>query len=143
MTSSHTSRNDVLAKIEKARQHVFALCKGDERWTMRVPANPERDSDLLICDALNAAEKFIQSETRKGGDTMEWDLVVTELCHQIGAQDGADMVSLLWDAVRDAKRYRHLRAHWSDFTGYDSREPGPWLDKTIDAVLDAGQKAPL
>lgn len=46
----------------------------------------------------------------------------------------------LSDEHRDAQRYRHLRAHWEDFTGITARDPGPWLDATIDAVLNLGTK---
>ena len=39
------------------------------------------------------------------------------------------------EAERDAKYYRYLCDHWDDFTGYASKKPKEWLDKTIaDAI---------
>lgn len=46
------------------------------------------------------------------------------------------------DDARDAARYRHLRANWDDFSGTTARDPGPWLDSTIDAVLGIGKSSP-
>jgi hypothetical protein len=40
--------NDVLEKIEKAMGHVFELCDGTAKWTMRVPVDEDRDSDCII-----------------------------------------------------------------------------------------------
>jgi hypothetical protein len=51
----------VLAAIEKAEQEVFDLCSGKHRWTMRVPAEPDRDSDLVIGGALRMAADYIKS----------------------------------------------------------------------------------
>jgi len=52
-------RLKVNALIEKAMQHVFDLCSGKERWTMRVPVDELRDSDIVIMSALTAAKKYI------------------------------------------------------------------------------------
>ena len=30
---------------------VSALCSGEKRWTMHIPADPKRDSDLIISGA--------------------------------------------------------------------------------------------
>ena len=40
---------------ERAQRHVIDLCdprKPSVRWTMRVPAEPDRDSDLVLMAAL-------------------------------------------------------------------------------------------
>lgn len=39
-------------RYERATKMVADLCSGKERWTMRVPAEPLRDADLVISDAL-------------------------------------------------------------------------------------------
>ena len=31
---------------------VSALCSGEKRWTMHIPADPKRDSDLIISGAI-------------------------------------------------------------------------------------------
>lgn len=53
------SREEVLAKIAKAQQVVKELCTGSRRWTMRVPARPDDDPDLVIYDALVEAERLL------------------------------------------------------------------------------------
>lgn len=42
----------IKAEVEQAREEVHALCNG-KRWTMRVPARPDVDSDLVIARALD------------------------------------------------------------------------------------------
>ena len=34
---------------------VSALCSGEKRWTMHIPADPKRDSDLIISGAASDA----------------------------------------------------------------------------------------
>lgn len=50
---------DAHEKIERARQMVYDLCSGKERWVMRVPAQPDRDSDLIIMAGLDAVETIL------------------------------------------------------------------------------------
>ncbi len=40
-------------RAEKANDHACDIARGRARWTMRVPADFENDSDLLITSALN------------------------------------------------------------------------------------------
>ncbi len=47
--------------VEKARQHVFDLCQGKARWTMRIPAQPDIDSDFVILAALDAQANKIEA----------------------------------------------------------------------------------
>jgi len=51
---------EVLEKIAKAEQHVFDLCEGRAKWTMRVPVDEEKDSDCIIMAALTAAREAIE-----------------------------------------------------------------------------------
>lgn len=44
--------------VDRAHKAVHALCNG-ERWTMRVPAEPERDHDLVIASGLNVADRAL------------------------------------------------------------------------------------
>ena len=50
----------VFEKIEKAEQRVTDLCEGKVDWTMRVPADEEKDSDLIITAALCSAKTRIE-----------------------------------------------------------------------------------
>lgn len=43
-------------------------------------------------------------------DKHEEHSLMLELCHRLGATDGENMEDMLFAAVRDAKRYRWLRA---------------------------------
>ena len=45
--------------IERAFQKVHALCRGDEKWTMRVPVDEDRDSDTVICAGLKAGKEAL------------------------------------------------------------------------------------
>lgn len=53
------NRDEVLAKIEKARDTVAALCTGEKNWTMSVPARRDTDPDLVIADALASAAALL------------------------------------------------------------------------------------
>lgn len=46
-------------RIKLAHEKVSALCSGDERWTMRVPADETYDHDLIIGAALRDADKLL------------------------------------------------------------------------------------
>ena len=45
--------------IRLAHDKVRALCLGDERWTMRIPADRDYDHDLIISAALHDADKLL------------------------------------------------------------------------------------
>ena len=64
--ASHTDSPDLeaaKAQIEAARTKVGALCAG-ERWTMRVPAEPGRDHDLVLDAALETGLALIAEVER-------------------------------------------------------------------------------
>ena len=56
MTDTPLPLDEAAAKIQRAREEVFGLCSGKRKWTMRVPVDSERDSDFVICDALDVAD---------------------------------------------------------------------------------------
>jgi hypothetical protein len=58
-----------LEKIDRALAMVAALCKpreteGAREWIMSIPAEPDRDPDLVIADALHAARAALAPEQR-------------------------------------------------------------------------------
>lgn len=56
MAQPEPSEREVLdAKVERAHAEIARLCDG-ERWRMSIPADPKRDSDLILTDALDALE---------------------------------------------------------------------------------------
>ena len=56
MSDTPLPLDEAAAKIQRAREEVFGLCDGKRKWTMRVPVDRERDSDCVICDALDVAD---------------------------------------------------------------------------------------
>lgn len=58
---------EVIEAISKAQAMVSALCKPKGHrehrdWMMSIPAQPDRDPDLVIGAALREAKAFIQAE---------------------------------------------------------------------------------
>lgn len=47
------------AAIEQAEAKLDALCQGTERFTMRIPADPEYDHDLVISRGLQAGKNAL------------------------------------------------------------------------------------
>jgi hypothetical protein len=46
----------VLARAERAHREIADICEGRRRWTMRVPAQPDADSDLLLSASVADVE---------------------------------------------------------------------------------------
>lgn len=80
------SRNELLEKIAKARAHVCQIAAGDERWRMSIPAQPDYDSDLLIVDALDQAEKYIRSESAPRDQYPDTEADGVVFCGKCGAK---------------------------------------------------------
>ena len=51
-------KNVVHEQIEKAQDVLSALCKNPSSFTMRVPADEEKDTDLIIAKALRYANQM-------------------------------------------------------------------------------------
>ena len=53
---------EALAKIERAFQEVYRICRSprDDGWRMSVPVRLDRDSDILIGDGLDAAKGLVE-----------------------------------------------------------------------------------
>jgi hypothetical protein len=62
----------VLAAIERAYTEVGEVAKqgADRRWRMSIPANRERDSDLLIANALDAG-RLMAAELRAAREVVK------------------------------------------------------------------------
>ena len=85
---------------ERARAKINALCHG-ERWTMRVPPAPGVDPDLVLSDALDAADAEIARlraelagarEDKERMDYLEGELEregSRHWCDEIGALGGS------------------------------------------------------
>ncbi|MFZ3043713.1 MAG: hypothetical protein WA058_01220 [Minisyncoccia bacterium] len=50
---------DIIEQLEKAHKVVVELCDGTRKWIMHIPADVERDPDLIIGGALREAQKEI------------------------------------------------------------------------------------
>jgi len=60
-------RRAALMSIDRAEQEVHDLCSGKRRWTMTVPAEPDRDSDLLMIDAFDKARAILAAQESLNG----------------------------------------------------------------------------
>ena len=60
----------IIAKIDRAWQEVSDLCSGKRRWTMTVPAERDRDSDLVIGDALTEARRYLDAARAAAPDLL-------------------------------------------------------------------------
>lgn len=49
----------IRARYDAASRHVDDLCARRERWTMRVPVDPGRDSDMVIANALEDIPRLL------------------------------------------------------------------------------------
>lgn len=61
----------VLARNERASDTVAALCNGTERWVMRVPAQPDRDPDLVISASLSDVPALVTELTQARDEAAE------------------------------------------------------------------------
>jgi hypothetical protein len=61
-----TDLDTVKAALEKAHTEVGEICRrtGAGRWRMSIPARPDRDSDLIIADALRHADALLAEVSR-------------------------------------------------------------------------------
>lgn len=46
--------------IDKAHELVGELASGKQRWTMHIPVDMQRDSDMILSSALSDAEKLLE-----------------------------------------------------------------------------------
>lgn len=98
----------IRARAQKAHERVADLCSGKERWTMRVPANFERDSDLILTVALNDIDVLIAEVERMRAEREDM-LAIRDDVH---GQTAAKLKELLaerervWDVGRAAQVWR-------------------------------------
>lgn len=59
------------ARLEAALAMVAALCHGERRWTMSIPAQPGQDPDLVIADALRDVRELRQAHDRRVTELLE------------------------------------------------------------------------
>lgn len=59
MTASRLA--DIKAKVERAHAEIFDVAELGpvNRWRMSIPANSDRDTDLIVSDALDGTEDLL------------------------------------------------------------------------------------
>jgi len=65
------------ARIERAHQEVYRVCQPLQHWRMSVPADPERDSDLIIEDGLIAGEEALAALAER--EALDVELLAREV----------------------------------------------------------------
>jgi hypothetical protein len=96
-------------KIGKAIRHLQELCSGKEKFTMRVPADESRDSDIIFANGLRAGNDLIAElrEARKKRDAaiesrdVEW-------------QRAKEAREQLAEARKDTERLREALRFYAD-----------------------------
>ena len=166
MNTEPLSAEEIIRRIERAEQEVFDLCSGKRRWTMTVPAEENRDSDLLIGGALAEARKFLATlDAARPVPAGSVPLVTPEEAQQYGreseaadramavpAGDEQDRLAALRDAVIHAAR--DVDGLWwpqdDNFTGTDLTFWGPEagealrdLRTAVGALDDAENDTPI
>lgn len=111
--SSFSTHNDDPGEIlARANKHLRDLCEGDARWTMRIPARPRDDSDLIFGAVIRLAEQQLSALSQSTTDTQRLDAArwktVEGLLYLDGEVDlatGADVLTYL------GIRYRPIASH--------------------------------
>lgn len=57
-----STNEKTIAALKKAQSEVERLCSAGERWRMSIPANEQRDSDLIISTAITMALASLESQ---------------------------------------------------------------------------------
>ena len=110
---SDTPRTDVAGKIAAAKSIVHELCQRQRSWTMSIPARPDYDPDLVIMDALEAAERELSdlraklaAAEKEPTERKDSALRVARAAVTLGTTDGGKAVVKLIDAAIEKERSR-------------------------------------
>ncbi len=98
-----------LEKIEKAHQIVSELCRGTLRWVMSVPADPNRDPDLIISSALLGARERITALEAQLAEALPFLEAVKarhngydpQFCAELGVSQPATPVEALDELLKE------------------------------------------
>lgn len=65
--------------FERAHAEVVGLCRGERRWTMRVPVDESSDSDMVIGAAIRAGEELLAERDALRAENAELRLQINRL----------------------------------------------------------------
>lgn len=101
------------AALKTAHDHVADLCEGRTKWTMRIPADEQRDSDLVIGAGLDAGEKAAAEVEILRGIAGRLAVELADL------SQGTCWATPGYEHCRneDCRRRRALLAEYRDLTG--------------------------
>ena len=131
--------------IERAKQEVFAICKGrhhgGHEWRMSIPVNEERDSDRIIMAGLNAANDLLAAEVQRAVAVQQTKYDELRIQFQ-AAQEKIDQLRAEKQRAVDAEREAIL-AILPEFSGDACYDPFSKTDCTtgIAAAIRARQRA--
>lgn len=134
----HPTPSQALEAIDRAWREVLRLCRGPRRWTMSVPVDQERDSDMVIGDALTAARRAIEDAPGVASVLQDWvmRLPLREQGTLLSMIRGCDDEPKAWTATGFSDSPgRRLTAwlRWTFLHPADPREvdiPGAFLQST-------------
>ena len=76
---------EIRKRLAKARKVVSELCNGEREWTMRIPADPEHDPDLIIDASLRDIDKLLARNEELEREVKVKDKMI-ELAFPLGAK---------------------------------------------------------
>ncbi|MEP7738553.1 hypothetical protein ABKW28_12925 [Nocardioides sp. 31GB23] len=135
MTAAETPRTDERATlsevVEAAHAEIHRICQGgDERWRMSIPANPTRDSDLILTAALDGLTDRLAAAVARAEAAEAKVAAVKALCgdHAIFADFGEPPEEDVVPGVRESDLLAAL--------GSATTEEAPGVGAAWGVVLD-------
>lgn len=79
----------VKARIDRAHKLIGDLCMGRQKWKMSIPADEERDSDLILSAALTDADRLIVriEDLERGLRLLRQHTAGCDRCQQVADHD--------------------------------------------------------
>lgn len=142
-SGTHTPYVEVLAKLELARKTVCAIASGCERFTISIPARPDRDTDLIVCDALEAARKVIASFAPSAADAgiahADERSHTQEQAYRGVDQQGNRRSAINADALRIAQELERSHVPKDKAKKLSDLVPTNWCDELLTGPNGIGQ----
>lgn len=87
---SHERIADIAAKVERAHTEICEVASegARHRFLMSIPANPARDTDLIVSEALKGAEDLLAEVDRLKAELAEMESAAADWAARLIEQKG-------------------------------------------------------